>query len=559
MGDLSEPYHIDWGSPPVISGLPDRSLNEDTSLYHTIDLWAYASDAETPDSGLSFDITNVTNPSCGVSIASNRYIDINPAANWYGICDVTVRVRDPGRLSATDDFRVTVNPVNDAPWISPVVPDQSAATNTAMVIDLTPYEHDIEDSGTSLDWYVTGENNCTVGGAYSDNDVLTFTPDAGFVGSDTVTLHLVDSGGSEATQDVTLTWVGPNRPPTLAWTGEPNYMSDGLHPESGGTADDYVYRINYIDNDGDAPNYVQVHIKKGGADIIGSPFDMSCASGDYTAGVICSYTKAGLEAGTDYTYYFVAEDDQANPAEPTTELDAPDVSAGPPASILLVDDDMGSGTGAHVESVFQNAITSNGYSYDYWDTEVSGSPSLSTLEGYEVVIWFTGGSYEGFGGRTIHPSDETALAAFLDGGGKLFLSSQDFLWDNGRDGFATDYLHIGVYTDDVGTSTVTGVPGDPVGDGLGSYSLSYPFTDWSDRVYSDGLSSEAFTNENGGPNALTYADSSYQFKVVFFGFPFAALNGTDATEVMERILNWFEQPPFTPSHWIYLPLIIKNH
>jgi hypothetical protein len=45
--------------------------------------------------------------------------------------------------------------------------------------------------GTGLSWYVTGEHHCTVSGEHSDDDVLTFTPDAGFVGSDTVTLHMV--------------------------------------------------------------------------------------------------------------------------------------------------------------------------------------------------------------------------------------------------------------------------------------------------------------------------------------------------------------------------------
>ena len=67
---------------PVISGLPDQTLNEDGSLNNAIDLWAYASDVETPDSGLTFTITANTVPSCGVSIDSNRYIDINPVADW---------------------------------------------------------------------------------------------------------------------------------------------------------------------------------------------------------------------------------------------------------------------------------------------------------------------------------------------------------------------------------------------------------------------------------------------------------------------------------------------
>ena len=41
------------------------------------------------------------------------------------------------------------------------------------------------------DGYDTGEERCTVNGEYSEDDVLTFTPEAGFVGGDTATLHMV--------------------------------------------------------------------------------------------------------------------------------------------------------------------------------------------------------------------------------------------------------------------------------------------------------------------------------------------------------------------------------
>ena len=114
--------------------------------------------------------------------------------------------------------------------------------------------------------------------------------------------------------------------PELSWPGDTNYVEDGLHPETGGVTDDYVYRIKYTSSAGLPPGYVRVHIEKGGADIAGSPFDMTCPAGNYVSGVICSYTQHGLQAGTDYTYYFVAQDDQANPAPPTPGLDAPDVT-----------------------------------------------------------------------------------------------------------------------------------------------------------------------------------------------------------------------------------------
>jgi len=68
--------------------------------------------------------------------------------------------------------------------------------------------------GTGLSWYVTGEDHCTVSGEYSADDVLTFTPQAGFVGSDTVTLRMVYPWGSEATQELTLTWDSGEAPPS---------------------------------------------------------------------------------------------------------------------------------------------------------------------------------------------------------------------------------------------------------------------------------------------------------------------------------------------------------
>lgn len=195
-------------TPPTISGLPDKNLNEDNTLNNAIDLWAYASDAETVDSGLTFTITGNTNSNCGVSIDdSNRYIDINPTANWYGYSDVTVEVTDPEGLSDPDTFRITVNPINDPPTILSTIPNQSADKNTLITIDLTPYESDVEDSGTSLDWYVQGEDFCTVSGEYSDNDVLTFTSDNNFVGDDFVTLYLLDSGGLTDNQQIKLTWL----------------------------------------------------------------------------------------------------------------------------------------------------------------------------------------------------------------------------------------------------------------------------------------------------------------------------------------------------------------
>jgi len=164
--------------PPTISGLPDRTLNEDTTLNNTIDLWAYASDPRPPDSGLSFSIAGNTSPQVGVSIDSNRYIDISPTANWSGFSDVTIQVSD-GLLTDTDTFRITVDPVNDTPTISGL-PDRSLNEDATLnnTIDLWAYASDVETPDSSLSFSIAGQHQPQVGVSIDSNRYIDINPTA---------------------------------------------------------------------------------------------------------------------------------------------------------------------------------------------------------------------------------------------------------------------------------------------------------------------------------------------------------------------------------------------
>jgi len=120
-----------------------------------------------------------------------------------------------------------------------------------------------------------------------------------------------------------------SRPPVLNWTGEVNYYSGGLSPRAGTTADSFVFNVKYSDVDGYPPasTYPKLHIKKGGTEISGSPFAMTFVSGDYTTGAIYSYSKVLVSTGTDYTYYFEAQNayNAVATGTPLTPIDAPDV------------------------------------------------------------------------------------------------------------------------------------------------------------------------------------------------------------------------------------------
>jgi immune inhibitor A len=204
-----------------------------------------------------------------------------------------------------------------------------------------------------------------------------------------------------------------------------------------------------------------------------------------------------------------------------------------PQCVLVVDDDRSM---PDVEGRYLLALDNQNIAYDYWDSGLWGIPSQSNLNAHSSIIWFTGKSlYE-----TLTPRDELALGGYLSGGGNLFLSSQDYLYDVGRSAFNRSYLRLGAYVDDSGTTKITGMPGDPVGNGLGPYTLS-PATTYSDRMLSILLStSVAFLDDNNQPNGLTF--DSGMWKTLFITWPFENLLQPDADQVMAAGMEWFDVP-----------------
>ena len=209
--------------------------------------------------------------------------------------------------------------------------------------------------------------------------------------------------------------------------------------------------------------------------------------------------------------------------------------------ILFVDDDAGEA----YEHYFTDALDANAYMS--WDVDAQGAPTASQMMPFQTVIWSTGYDYS----ATLTAADQTALSIYLDGGGNLFLSSQDVLYDIGGgvlSWFARDYLHVGSHKSDVQTVTATGVSGDPISDGM-SLSLTYPFSDWSDDVFPDMAAAPLFINDWGNPCALRYpSGGSGPYKVVFSTVPFEAISlaaPDDANILMNKIITWFQAAPDT--------------
>ena len=94
-----------------------------------------------------------------------------------------------------------------------------------------------------------------------------------------------------------------NAAPTL----ENGYVTSELNQETSSTI--LTFKVKYKDPEYDIPKYgyPKLYIKKDGIEILDSPFTMNYLTGDCISGAIYSYSTT-LPIGTNYTYYFEAED-----------------------------------------------------------------------------------------------------------------------------------------------------------------------------------------------------------------------------------------------------------
>jgi len=198
--------------------------------------------------------------------------------------------------------------------------------------------------------------------------------------------------------------------------------------------------------------------------------------------------------------------------------------------ILLVDDD---DNGPDVRAYYEDTLTALGLDYDVWDTNnTDNEPTAVDLAPYQAVIWFSGDEFGGFAGPGAN--GEAALATWLDGGETcLFLSSQDYHWDRGLTSFMTGYLGVGNIADDNGGYTSVTGAGSVYG-GLGPYTLSYPFTDYSDTITPGNGGELAFDGNNGRDAGV---DKAGGYHTTFLAYPLEAKNQAGRTAVLNAFFN----------------------
>ncbi len=256
-------------------------------------------------------------------------------------------------------------------------------------------------------------------------------------------------------------------------------------------------------------------------------------------------------SGTSLTSYQF----EIDPARPPGPLEfALEIAAGrfsatetffvDPRILVVDDDDFGS-----YESNYTAALQDNHLAYRRWAVVPDGAVTGELVADYDAVVWFTSAMKPGVRGTTLSMDEELLLAQYLDDGGRLLLSSQDYLAETSggpASEFATDYFHIEGYFEDSSKPGVAGVPGDPIGDGILIAALDYPFDNLSDTVFPDSLAARILNVEPGvGAAAIRFPSvpDAAPFRTVFLAFPFEAIPDSgeppnDRATLMLRAIDW---------------------
>jgi polyhydroxybutyrate depolymerase len=218
--------------------------------------------------------------------------------------------------------------------------------------------------------------------------------------------------------------------------------------------------------------------------------------------------------------------------------------------VLLVDDDSDA---ISREDIYGRSLDAAGVSWGVWHRNgwgaLTGQDLIDATAG-GAVVWLTGHRDPSF-----DADDRAAIDAFLATGGDLFVSGPDIGYDLVDPGSANsspetqawyeNTLHATYLARSALSATVSGIPGDPIGNGLTDIGVST--TVGPGILYPPGLL-DGIAPGPGANTSFTYPNPSYEAavrwesggsQVVYFAFGFENL-GDSATRdlVMWRILGW---------------------
>jgi immune inhibitor A len=207
------------------------------------------------------------------------------------------------------------------------------------------------------------------------------------------------------------------------------------------------------------------------------------------------------------------------------------------------------------------AMGRSGYSFDVLRVAPDSTLPYDTLIPYHAILW-TSGSY--FGTRTaggsyplcLTAADRAVLQQYLNQSGRLGLFSQDYLYDNGLDAFASTYLKVGLQYQDILTTSVTGEAGGAFA-GYSGTTRPWSYYDYTDHLV-PAAGAAVMVNDAGSGQAVVIQTPATQpvttsFASTFSGLGIERLDSASLDNFLPRWLGWILTNTYLDVPWAISP------
>jgi hypothetical protein len=209
-----------------------------------------------------------------------------------------------------------------------------------------------------------------------------------------------------------------------------------------------------------------------------------------------SIRLAGLVPGQKYYFYLTSTDEAGNVGTNNNAGANFNFVGMLTPTVLMVDDydspgEANAGSTVIDDGSYTNALTTAGFKFAFWKVIERGSPGLSDLQPFPVVIWRTTDDIINYGttpdgtpdptatNNTLSAEQQFMIQTYLNGGGSFFMASMGILTQLGNVPFRRDVLQVAGFKqnpdppapctdcdEDFGVPETLGAPGDSITDGM---------------------------------------------------------------------------------------------
>lgn len=172
---------------PVIANAPSNPVMDEDADPVSIDLTDVFTDVDNDDNLISLSVKNISDTTVLSAKLNNKILSIHPEENQYGTSDITIEALSNGK-TCTLILPVSVNPIDDAPYIANELDNLTINSLDEIQVDLSNVFSDIDNNDADIEIQITGNSNEGLLLCNLNNNILLLK--ALKAGNETITIDL---------------------------------------------------------------------------------------------------------------------------------------------------------------------------------------------------------------------------------------------------------------------------------------------------------------------------------------------------------------------------------